>query len=220
MSKLMDINGKLFQVMGRIGDLIVLNLLLLACSLPVVTIGAAITAVYDMSLRLLRGDEGHLIRGYFKAFRSNFKEATKLWLVCVAVITVIAGDLLVRSYLPQFAPLLTIAAGIQGVVLLAAALYAFPLQARYENSIGRTLYNSVVLAIYNLPETVIMVLISLSAVLVFLFIPLPEWLIAPFLTLCVLLWLAGAIYLNAGFVSKIFQKHFHSEQSVAKDEGE
>ena len=55
--------------MSRVGDLMLLNLMLIICSLPVLTAGAAISAVYDMSLRMIRNEEGHVIRGFLKSFR-------------------------------------------------------------------------------------------------------------------------------------------------------
>ena len=220
MSKVLDINGKLFRFMSRVGDILLLNLMMLLCSLPVVTAGAAVAAVYDMSLRLLRGEEGYLIPGYFRAFRSNFKQATKLWLICMAVIAVIAGDLLVRPYLPQFTLPLTVVAWVQWILLLALALYAFPLLVRYENNLGRILYNSAVLALCNLPKTAAMVLISSLPVLVFLCVPLPDVLVAPFITLCFLLWLGGSIYLNSLLIRGIFQKQFGSEVIVRVEPNE
>lgn len=219
MSKMLDMNGKIFRVMSRVGDTLLLNLLMILCSLPVVTIGAATAAVYDMSLRLLRKEEGYIIPGYFKAFRSNFKQATELWIICLAVIVIMIGDLLARPYLPQFTLPLSVVAGIQGVLLLAVALYAFPMLVRYENTLGCVLYNSAVLALYNLPKTAIMVLISLLPVVVFLYVPLPDLLIAPFITLCLLLWFGGAIYLNSMLIRGIFQQQFGSEVT-AREESE
>lgn len=210
----MDWNNKLVRVMGRVWDIMVLNLLLLLCSLPVFTFGAAVTAVYDMSLRLLRGEESGIVRGFFRAFRSSFKQATQLWLIGLAVLAVSAGDLLVRAYLPQWGLLLTAAAGVQAVAVLAAGLYAFPLLARYENTLGGILHNSAVLAVCCLPETLLMGLLSLSAALIFLFLPLPRMILPCFITLCLILWFAGVIYLNAKLVSRIFQRHFHSEQAA------
>lgn len=217
MRKWLGINGRIFRVMSRMGDILLLNLMMLLCSLPVVTAGAAAAAVYDMDLRLLREEEGYIIPGYFKAFRSNFKQATRLWLICLAVIAVMTGDLLVRSYLPRFTLPLTVAAWVQGVVLLALALYAFPLLARYENTLGRILYNSAVLAVCNLPRTAAMILISILPVLVFLYVPLPDILIPPFITLCLLLWLGGSVYLNCRLIRGVFQRQFGSEVTVREE---
>ena len=212
MGKTMDWNNKLVQIMGRCWDLMVLNLLLLVCSLPVLTTGAAVTAAYDMSLRMLRGEEGHIVRGFFRTFGSNFKQATQLWLIFLALLAVSGGDLLVRAYLPRWEALLTAAAGVQMLIILAVALYAFPLQARYENTLGGILRNSAVLAVCCLPETLLMMAVSLSAVLIFLFVPLPETLLPCFITLCLLLWFGGVIYGNAKLVRGVFQRQFHSEQ--------
>ena len=215
--KLLDYNGKVFNVMSRAGDLMLLNALLLICSLPIFTIGAAVSAVYDMSLRLIRGDEGYLIRGFFCSFKSNFRQSTQLWCVCVGVLLVSAGDLLVRRYLPQWSTLLTAAALIQEILLLTVMLYAFPLQARFENTLGKTMSNAVILALCSLPQTIMMLFISLTLPVLLLCVPLPAKLFPCVVTLCLLLGCSLVIYLNALVVSRIFEKHFHSE-GLGQDE--
>ena len=43
-------DNPIWRFMGRLGDMIVLNLLWLVCSIPVVTIGASTTALYYCTL--------------------------------------------------------------------------------------------------------------------------------------------------------------------------
>ena len=49
-----------------------------------------------------------------------------------------------------------------GILLLALAMYAFALQARYENTIGGTLKNAVSLAIVYFPRTLGIVVFTLA----------------------------------------------------------
>ena len=77
--RIFSLNSPLMQKLSLLYDLIILNLLTIFCSLPVVTMGAAISALYDGVWRL-RNHEGTLLRNYFQAFRSNFKQATLLFL--------------------------------------------------------------------------------------------------------------------------------------------
>ena len=57
--------------MGKVADMIILNLLTLVLSIPIVTFGAAYTAKYYVSMKIVRGDEGTLFKPYFKAFKEN-----------------------------------------------------------------------------------------------------------------------------------------------------
>lgn len=220
MRGLINMDSKLFRVMTRVGDLMLLNVLLLVCSLPVITAGAALTAVYDMTLRILRDEDEGTVRGFFRAFRANFGQATKLWLVFLAVIAVSVGDLY-AARLPELAAWqmpLTAVAGIQGVLLLALGQYAFALTARYQNTLGGTLKNSGIFVLCRLPETLLMMLVTVSAGLIFLFVPLPEKIFPCFVTLCILIWFAGGMFLNSLLLRGIFQKQFGSEETEKQRE--
>lgn len=220
MKGLFAMDSKPVRVMSRVGDLMLLNLLLLFCSLPVITFGAALTAAYDMTLRILRDEDEGTVKGFFRAFRANWKPATKLWLAFLAVIAVCVGDLF-AARLPELSSvrlLLTAAAGIQAVLLLAFGQYAFALTARFDNSLGMTLKNSAIFALCRLPETLAMMLISSSAVLIFLFVPLPSAIFPCFVTLCILIWFGGELYLNSILLRRIFQKQFGSEETERQRE--
>lgn len=74
---------------------------------PPVTVGTAVPAAFVMFLCLLRQEEGYVVRGFFRA---SFRRSTCLWLPLLGILIVSGGDLLVRSWLPQFRFLLTAAA--------------------------------------------------------------------------------------------------------------
>ena len=75
-----SLDSKFMQVMSRVADLIILNVIYLVTCLPVVTIGAASTALYTVCFRLGTAREGSLVKGYFRAFRDEFRQATLIWL--------------------------------------------------------------------------------------------------------------------------------------------
>ena len=45
------IDSKFYEVVSRIADLVVVNLLFVLCSLPIITIGASTTALYGVTKR-------------------------------------------------------------------------------------------------------------------------------------------------------------------------
>ena len=57
MGKLFDWDSPLIQTLNKVSDLIILNFLVLLSSIPVVTIGAAQAALYDVTRRMLRQEE-------------------------------------------------------------------------------------------------------------------------------------------------------------------
>lgn len=123
-----------------------------------ITAGAAFTAMHYVFLKVVRGEEGYLIKGFFKSFKENFKQATIIWLLMLLVIAVYVGDSFIFNYSGlTFPKALVIAVVAVAVLLVLAAVYVFPLQARFENSVKNTLKNAMILAFANLPKTLLMV---------------------------------------------------------------
>ena len=91
--KLFDPDGGFSHFITRLSQLIWLNILFLVCSLPVVTFGASSAALYTVLLRLLQGEDGHLTRRFFSAWRDNWKRASGCWLLLLIVIAVCGADL-------------------------------------------------------------------------------------------------------------------------------
>ena len=66
-----DINGKFFKTLTKAGDFIILTLLAMVCSIPVITIGASLTAVFYAALKMARDEEGYVWKEFFKSFKQN-----------------------------------------------------------------------------------------------------------------------------------------------------
>ena len=79
--------------LGKVADFMILNVLWIICSIPIVTIGAATTAMYSVMLRLVKDEEGYIVKGFFKAFKENFKQSTIMWLIYMVVGTIIFVDI-------------------------------------------------------------------------------------------------------------------------------
>ena len=90
--KFFSYESKFSQLLLKICYSCYLNLLWFVCSLPVVTIGAATTALYYTSLKVIRGEESSLTQQFFHSFRENFKQATVLWLIMAGIGLFLAGD--------------------------------------------------------------------------------------------------------------------------------
>ena len=141
----------IWQGLGVIADMLILNLLTVVFSLPVVTAGAAVTAMNSVVIRMLRGEEGTgVTRCYFHALRQNLKSGILLGLGLLLAAGLLYFDYLAAS---SFVPPLRFAIAAIGVLLLALAIYAFALLSRYENSLFGTLKNAAALAVAYFPKT-------------------------------------------------------------------
>lgn len=165
MGKIFDMDSPLMRFLNRVGDLMIMNILMIICCIPVVTAGAAFTAMHYVLLKMVRGEEGYLLRGFFKSFRENFRQATVIWLLMLLVIAVYVGDALIFRYSGMTFPkaIMIIVAAV-AIVLAMVAMYVFPLQARFDNSVKNTLRNAMLLAFANLPRTLLMMVCYLLPV--------------------------------------------------------
>ena len=93
MDKLFNMDNKFFTVMGRVADLIMLNVVCLICCLPIVTIGASLTALHYVTLKMTRNEESYIIRSFFKSFKQNFKQATIINLIMLVIAAILYMDL-------------------------------------------------------------------------------------------------------------------------------
>ena len=79
--KLFNPESRFMEALSTISDLMILNLVTLVCCLPVITIGAALTGMHYVLLKMVRREEGYIVRSYFKSFKENFLQATIIWIL-------------------------------------------------------------------------------------------------------------------------------------------
>ena len=73
------LDSPLMNFLGRVCDIMILNVLLIVFSIPIFTAGAAITAAYSVSYKMVKNEESYIIKGFWKAFKENFKQSTVIW---------------------------------------------------------------------------------------------------------------------------------------------
>ena len=148
------------RFMSKIADFMILNILFVVCSLPIVTMGASITAMYDVLTRIDTKREVPAASGFIKSFNANFKKSTKLWLIVLAGIAFLCFDIyLMMAKVPAKLTVQVTMIIIFILILLVwimAAGYAFVLQARMENPIGRTIKMSFALTLVNLIPIIVL----------------------------------------------------------------
>ena len=173
MRKLFDLENPVFQLISHLVDLVVLGLTCMVCCVPVFTAGAAVTAlfkaVYDLTLE--RG--GGVMKIYFAAFRTNFRQATAAWLLALLGFASLLCDwMLLKLYFQGTAytvlawAVLALALGLEGLLC-----YVFPLISRYENTLTEHVHNAGILMIRYFPKTLLMVLIQMLPLLMFCYLP-------------------------------------------------
>lgn len=161
--RIFSYDSKFSQIMLKLSYGCYLNLLWFVCSLPVFTLGAATAALYDVTLRMARGEEPGLTRRFFQAFRENFRQATTLWLILLGVGALLGldGYILYRLYKSTAGAAAIICTLGLALVIVAAIclvivlLYIFPLVARVKNTNFAMVKNSFLIGIRYLFCTIL-----------------------------------------------------------------
>lgn len=139
-----------------------LNILWFICCIPIVTAGASTTALFYVTLKMAKNEEGSITVQFFKAFRQNFKFATKVWLIMLAVGIVLGVDGFVLYHMRfenAFWAIVTAVFLVAVIAYLIVAMYIFPLMARFDNTVLRTFLNSAILGMRFLYCTALMAVI-------------------------------------------------------------
>jgi uncharacterized membrane protein YesL len=210
MNKIFDIDSPFMRFLNRVADLLILNLIVMVCCIPIVTAGAALTAMHYVLLKMVRGEEGYLFRSFFKSFKQNFKQATAIWLIILLFLAVFVGDVLVINYSTiEFPAVFKIVLVAAGVFVGIISTYVFPLLARFDNTVKNTVKNAALLAVANLPKTLAMV--------VFYILPLVIGYLSTYSYVFIFMFgLSLPAYAAAYLYSDIFKK-FEPEEEIASD---
>ena len=204
MKKLFSENNSIFRFLSLMADLMILTVQWVVACIPIVTVGAATTALYSCAMKRYQ-EEIRLFRDFWEAFRKNFLQATILWIVVLAWMFAVAADIYL-VFFTEFSPGIIVKLLMLMLVFLAAIVtsYIFPLQSFFVNTVGRTLKNAFLLSVMYLPVSLVIAFINA--------IPVLAWMLFPdFFGRTLFLWvaLAGGViaYVNGKMLRRIFERH-------------
>lgn len=219
MGRFFNLDSPVMVALTKMADLIIVNLLAFFCCLPIITVGASMTALHYVVLKIVRDEECYIVRSFFKSFKQNFKQATIINLIMLLIGLVLYVDLNVSKAMQGGA------GQIFHVIFMAFVLiyfilflYVYPVLARFYNTIKNTIKNALFMAIRHLPYTVVMVLIAVCPLLLLL---VKSYQIQS--TLFVLFLLMGfalIAYCNSYFLAKIFDNYMPKEEAGQESAGE
>lgn len=206
MSKLFRMDSPLMRFLTKIADLMVLNILFCVTSIPLITIGASWTALYSVTLKMVRDEEGSVSRSYFRSFRQNFRQATLLWLGVLVVLALLVLDIRVLNGMAGGTAPGLLRVGVEILALLGIMVlqYLFPSLARFEASLADTLKNACMMALAHLPKTALMTAAAVGAVWITL---INNATIAVGLMVWPLIGFSLMAFGNSGILRKIFDNY-------------
>lgn len=211
LSGFFNYDNPVWRFIGKFGDLILLNILWLIFSIPIFTIGASTTAVYYVTLKLARDDDGYTIKSFFKSFKENFKQATAIWLVLLAIGAILGVDLyfFARLYTGSGTlktVMLTVFLAMT-IVYAAVFMYIFPLQSRFYNTVKKTFFNAFFMSLRHLFRTIGMIVINAALIATgFIFV------IPPVLMIFMLFGFPLLAFINSYILSPVFEQYMPKKE--------
>ena len=198
--KIFDVDSPLMQGLSKMADLMFVNLLALLCCIPIVTVGASMTALHYMALKIVRNEECYIARGFFKSFKQNLRQGTVIWLLQLLITAVLAGDFYLMYKSPDMYPFVVHVLVFVVVVIVAiTSVFVYPVLAKFDNTVFRTIKNALFISMLQFPKTLLIIFLNI--------LPLVAAYIAPALIPFVFLFgMSLPAYVAALLYNKYFQK--------------
>ena len=180
MGNLFNVNNVFFRFMGKLFDVVVLNIVFIIVCIPIVTIGPAISALYYASVKSIRRDRSYPVKEFFKGFKRDFKQS-----FIVGLIMVIAGIILYIDvkfsvdFIQNSFTYMRYIYFIIAAVLAFIMIYIYPLISRFSLKLSGLFKLSFYLSIRHFLTTIVsiillfggFVLVYISAGLAMLIVP-------------------------------------------------
>ena len=165
--KFFSVDSPLYRFLSRVLDILKLNFLWILGSLPVFTIGASTTAAMSVALKLADDEEGYIAKSYFAAYKANFKQGVPMGLIFLVAWYAVYLDFQLFGAVKNNPVILLIIGMVSVFLVIIAMIYSFPLLARYENTVVRTIRNSMDISRKYFGKTLILVILVAAEVLIF-----------------------------------------------------
>lgn len=213
--KLFNYDGPLIHGLNRIVDYIIINIIYIVCCIPIITIGAATTALHYTSLKMVY-NEGYVIRTFFKAFKENFKQATLIWIPALFVFLMlfINSRVLPLRFTGSMWSMVCIANKVVLVFFAFLFTLVYPLLAKFDNTTRGSLLNAVLISIRSLPWTLLATLIWFFPVIISYFSPFAG-------SYVIMFWIFFGFSVSGYLMSYIYEekvyKHYIPTETSSKD---
>jgi uncharacterized membrane protein YesL len=217
MRSLLNPESPAMRFLTKIGYTIILNLLWFLCSLPLFTIGASTTALYAVMQKLVRNEESGIASAFFTAFRQNFKQATKIWLVLLAALFFLGFDGYILLHLRNLNAFWTILTAVWFVLAAACVivlLYVFPLTARFNNTTFAMIRNSLMTGMHFLFCTVLIALFHFTVFYIIIYVYTPVMFLGEGLCALFSAWIMNGVLLQLEEISNA-QNQVPSETALS-----
>ena len=202
MSSFFDKRSIPMRILTAACNLILVNICFIIGCIPVITIGASLTSLYKITIKIAAGENPSVFRDFFSCYKENFLRSTGFWLVYCLLAAFFSFEVyLVRTMLPAKYAWSMYPAFFFLFAIFSSASYAFPLIGWFDESVKQIIKNSLLLAITNLPTTILFAVVTAGVCF--------AWYYEQIITFSILIFMGFGIIalLFSFFLKRIFEKH-------------
>lgn len=193
-----NLENPIWRFIGNLADFFLLSILWYLSCIPVITAGSGTAAMYYVTLKISSNQEGYTFAGWWKSFKSNFKQGAKISLIYLAFAAMLAADFYWSIYMDKlYAKAMFFTFLVVAVFYLFSLTFIFPLLARCENTTSSLIKMSVAMAIRNFLPTLSVLVLNAGMFLAGIFLFWPILLLAPGLS----------AYINSHIFNRCFEKY-------------
>lgn len=205
MGSILRIDGPIYHFLSRVVELILLNILFILCSLPIITIGASVTAMFSITLKMVRGEEGGLISGFWQAFKNNFKQSTLVWVfLSLSGMILALNYFFLQFYTGNFTTIILISLVMFTVIFCMYLVLIFPYIARYKCTIKQACVNVLKISIANPYLMLLIIVITLGSTILMFFSP---YVFVIKLYLDIFIGFSLITYISSFMIRNMFEKY-------------
>ena len=212
MAGFFNADNKLWSSVNSAVDAILLNIMWLFTCIPIITVGAATTAFYYTTHKVIRNQRSGIWKEYWSSFKGNFKQATKIWLMFLAIFVIFYFDInLCVEYLKAGEKIGVMAYFFYGLlaVVLLWFMYVFAYIARFEDTIKTTLKNAAIMAFTNPGYSLLVLVLVVAALLGCWILPMFSWFVPAI----------AMVFINLA-LEKVFRKYMTEDELAEEQEND
>ena len=132
---LFSLNSPFARGINKLVMMLYVGILWFLCSLPILTMGAATAALFEVLLQVVKDQEGYIARRFFQAFRGNLKQGLQLGIPLVLAQIVFAFDFFYYSlFWGEGYQVQTIVFAVLSLLVLALFPFVFAAMAKFGNT--------------------------------------------------------------------------------------
>ena len=164
---LFSMNSPFARGVNKLVRMLYAGILWFLCSIPILTVGAATAALYEVMMKMVKDQESYIAAGFFRAFRGNLKQGLQLGIPLMLAQIVFAFNLFYYGVLGgEGFRIQTAVFAVLSFLTLTAFSYVFAVMAKFENtSVGH--FRMAVAVMVRCPGWTVAILL-LQALTVFL----------------------------------------------------